>query len=91
MENEPEHWHDADTGMHCMADPRTIPGWFPAMWDANERAYAAHLVAHESELKRPQRREDDPLVIQNFFTLIESNEAQNEKLCALIVAFRTKR
>lgn len=90
-ENEPEHWHDADTGMHCMKDPRKIPGWFPGMWDAEEKAYASHLVAHEAEVKRPQRRDNDAEVIRTFFDLIENNEAQNKKLHALIAAYRMER
>lgn len=88
--SEPAHWHKED-GKHRMTDPRTIPGWPIQYMDNDERAYLAHLEAHESAASNPQRRQDDPAVISSLFDLIEANEGQNEKMRALIAAYRMKR
>lgn len=86
---EPFHWHD-ESGKHRMTDPRNIQGWYPKHMDTDEREYLAHLEAHESAERNPQRQEDDPAVISALFDLIEANEGQNTKMRALIAAYRMR-
>jgi hypothetical protein len=62
---EPAHWHDPD-GRHRMKDPRTIPGWnwdnTSGNWsDPDERAYVAHLIAHET---LPPEKAMDPVAVR---------------------------
>ena len=87
---EPWHWHNAE-GRHNMTDPRTLPNYPRKFWDKDELAYVSHLNAHKDALGLPERQDDDPEVIRTLFTLIEANEQQNDKLRALISAFRMER
>jgi hypothetical protein len=87
IDGEPKHWHDAN-GKHNMTDPRTIDGWTEKMWDADERAYVAHLREHENDV--PEREDDDPAEVSALFDLIEHNEVTNAKLRMLIGALRMR-
>lgn len=89
--HEPQWWHSTSDGSHNMKDPRSIQGWYPKHMSSDERAFLAHLEAHEAAVADPQRAENDPAVISAFFDLIEANERTNEKLRALVTAYRMER
>jgi hypothetical protein len=67
--NEPKHWHD-DRGHHRMPDPRQFTGYAKRFWDADERAYVAHLETHEAEGLVPKPLPDDTDEIKTLFRMI---------------------
>lgn len=79
---EPEHWHD-DNGRHRMTDPRTMPGWSAHM-DADEKAFLAHLKAHETV----ERSANDSPAVSALFDMVDNAEATIEKARSLIMLHR---
>lgn len=77
--NEPEHWHDAN-GKHNMTDPRTIPGYLEKYWEADEKAYVAHLRWHEHVDANPFRQEGDSEKVNELFKLYDTVSEQAEIL-----------
>jgi hypothetical protein len=81
---EPKHWHDRH-GRHRMPDPRPygLRGE-----DADTRAYALHLRAHEEVAECPDRLPGDPETITALFDLIDARFAEIRKMRQLITALR---
>lgn len=85
--HEPWHWHDVN-GIHRMTDPRTIEGYSPAFYDADERAYVTHLETHEGELSDPQRSAYDSPALVTLFELLEARQKEVETIKELIASRR---
>jgi hypothetical protein len=97
---EPAHWHDPD-GRHRMKDPRTISGWdwnhTSGNWsDPDERAYVAHLIAHETT--RPEKamdpvtvRPDDDEATQAVIAAIGTTQKVLSTYHEMLAALRLRR
>ena len=90
--NEPDHWHD-EHGHHRMKDPREVYGnhWKnqTGNWtDADERAYARHLIAHESLLIAPQPQPGDTEAILALVRAMQGAEEILRTGTGLIAALR---
>jgi hypothetical protein len=73
-----------------MTDPRTISGWTEQMRDADERAYVAHLEAHEPETV-PERQPGDSIQISTLFDMIAAREDEISTMRQLINALRKQK
>lgn len=82
---EPKHWHDRTTHRHLMPDPR--PYGLRGQ-DADTKAYAAHLAAHEAAFEVPDRMRGDTEAVTTLFDLIDSRFAEVRKMRQLIIALR---
>lgn len=83
---EPKHWHDAG-GQHRMTDPRIL-NVHERYWTTDERAYVAHLVAHEADVSDPQPQPDDTAAVTAMFALLRSREAEVRTVKELIITMR---
>jgi hypothetical protein len=84
---EPKHWHGSD-GKHRMPDMRRFAGYSKNFWDSDERAYVAHLEAHEGSRDRPVPEPGDSAQIKSLFQMINVSEKAAKNARLLIIALR---
>lgn len=91
---EPGHWHD-EHGHHRMKDPRVVYGnhWKnqTGNWsDPDERAYARHLIAHESLEGIPEVQPGDSELIESLIAMMHNADDTKRAAAYLITALRHK-
>lgn len=87
---EPKHWHGiSDDGVHHrLKDPRTYRGYPRRQWTEDERAYVAHLEAHEQGHLSVDPLSSDPELVRACLAHIASEEIRLAQLRALTLALR---
>lgn len=89
--HEPVHWHtvtDNGTVRHNRTDPRTIPDYKPAHWDADERAFVAHLEAHEDAANSVEPLPDDHDLVRGALAYIASKQRELSTLRDIVLTLR---
>jgi hypothetical protein len=71
-----------------MTDPRALPGYPERFWNADERDYVAHLIAHEDAVADPHPEPGDSHEVGLLLELLESKRLEARTITELIAALR---